>query len=118
MNWLSWTWFAPARLKSFDWDNILWIYGIGVILVLMLLRWLFVYRFRQRLPIALTNKDLRSDPISILRLVPSLLFSIATALILVALARPQSTNEQIDQWSEGIDIMLTIDISESMKIED
>lgn len=36
----------------------------------------------------------------------------------MALARPQTTNEQVEQWSEGIDIMLVIDISESMQIQD
>jgi len=39
-------------------------------------------------------------------------------VIIVSLARPQTTNEQVEQWSEGIDIVLNIDISESMKIED
>jgi Ca-activated chloride channel family protein len=40
------------------------------------------------------------------------------ALILIALARPQKTNEKVEQWTEGIDIMMVIDISESMQIED
>lgn len=40
------------------------------------------------------------------------------ALLLVTVARPQRTNEQVEQWSEGIDIALVLDISESMKIED
>jgi Ca-activated chloride channel family protein len=39
-------------------------------------------------------------------------------LTLVALARPQKTNEKVEQWTEGIDIMLAIDISQSMQIED
>tara|TARA_B110000208_G_scaffold119864_1_gene146507 strand:- start:2640 stop:3449 length:810 start_codon:yes stop_codon:yes gene_type:complete len=40
------------------------------------------------------------------------------ALVILALARPQTTDEQIEQWSEGIDIMMVIDISESMQIQD
>ena len=36
----------------------------------------------------------------------------------VAMARPQKTNEKVEQWTEGIDIMLAIDISQSMQIED
>lgn len=39
-------------------------------------------------------------------------------LILTAMARPQKTNEKIEQWTEGIDIILAIDISQSMQIED
>ncbi|MDZ7650591.1 MAG: hypothetical protein U5K54_27525 [Cytophagales bacterium] len=34
------------------------------------------------------------------------------------MARPQKTNEKVEQWTEGIDIMLAIDISQSMQIED
>jgi Ca-activated chloride channel family protein len=40
------------------------------------------------------------------------------ALLLVALARPQKTNEKVEQWTEGIDIMIALDISQSMQIED
>lgn len=39
-------------------------------------------------------------------------------LLLVAMARPQKTNEQVDQWTEGIDIVIALDISQSMQIED
>jgi hypothetical protein len=39
-------------------------------------------------------------------------------LILIALARPQRYQERIEQTSEGIDIMLVMDVSESMLLED
>ena len=37
---------------------------------------------------------------------------------MVALARPQKNNEKVEQWTEGIDIMIGLDISRSMEIED
>ncbi len=117
-NWLSFEWFTPGRLQSFDWENILWFYAILLIPVLFLIRWLIIYQFRQKLPIALTKKDLKSDPISFLRFIPGIFFTLSLLLMLMAMARPQSTNEQTEQWSEGIDIMLTVDISQSMQIED
>ncbi len=43
---------------------------------------------------------------------------LSLALLLTALARPQKTDEQVEQWTEGIDIMIALDISESMQIED
>ena len=49
---------------------------------------------------------------------PSILLFFVFSLIIVALARPQKTNEKVEQWTEGIDIMLVVDISESMQIED
>ena len=53
-----------------------------------------------------------------MRFIPNLLFIISITLIILSLARPQKSNEKVDRWSEGIDIMLVIDISESMQIED
>jgi Ca-activated chloride channel family protein len=46
------------------------------------------------------------------------LISLILTLIIISIARPQKTNEKVEQWTEGIDIMLVIDISESMQIED
>jgi Ca-activated chloride channel family protein len=40
------------------------------------------------------------------------------AFICMALARPQRTNEKVEQWTEGIDIMIALDISQSMQIGD
>jgi Ca-activated chloride channel family protein len=117
-DWWQWRWFSPSVWENFDWAESWWLYGIILIPVFFLLRWLVVFQFRQKLPVALTEKDIRSDWVSVLRWFPALVFSLALALIFVALARPQSTNERVDQWSEGIDIMLTIDISQSMQIED
>ena len=49
---------------------------------------------------------------------PFILRVIALALIIVVLARPQSTNKWQNSEIEGIDIMLAIDVSTSMLAED
>lgn len=118
LDWLSTRWFTQEKLESFDWVNTSWLYGIVLIPVIFIIRWLMAHQLGQKLPVALQEKDLRSDLFSFLRFIPIILFSLTLTLIFVALARPQSTHEQVEQWSEGIDIMLTIDISESMQIED
>ncbi len=53
-----------------------------------------------------------------LRHLPYLLKLIAAALIIIALARPQSSSEWEESTTEGIDIVLTMDISSSMLAED
>lgn len=116
--WLSLEWFNPDRLQSFQWENPILFYLIPVLPLFIILRWLFSSYLKQNLPIALTKKDLRSEPVTYLRFIPSVFFLLSLALIVVALARPQTTNEEVEQWSEGIDIVLNIDISESMQIED
>ena len=49
---------------------------------------------------------------------PFLLRMIALALLIIVLARPQSTNSWQNSETEGIDIMLALDISTSMLAED
>ena len=53
-----------------------------------------------------------------LRHVPFLLRMLAIALLIVVLARPQSTNSWSNSSTEGIDIMLAMDISGSMLAQD
>lgn len=117
-NWFSPEWFKPEVLRNFDWQYPAWFYVLLIIPFLFLLRWLIASQFNQKLPIALSKKNLKSDPITFLRFIPPVFFLFSLALIIIALARPQTTNEQVEQWSEGIDIVMTIDISESMRIED
>lgn len=45
-------------------------------------------------------------------------YSIAAGFMIIALARPQIENVTIEQEAEGIDIMISIDISSSMLAED
>ena len=117
-NWFSLEWFRPENFQRFDWQQAEWFYALALIPLLLLLRWLISVQLKQKLPIALTKADLRSSPITYLRFIPPVFFILSLALIIVSLARPQTTNEQIEEWSEGIDIVLNIDISESMRIED
>lgn len=49
---------------------------------------------------------------------PPLLQWIAFALVVCAMARPQYQNTTVERNAEGIDIVLTLDISTSMKAED
>ena len=53
-----------------------------------------------------------------LRHVPFLLRMVLIALLIVVLARPQSTNSWQNSSTEGIDIMLSMDISGSMLAQD
>lgn len=116
--WYSPQWFTPTVFKNYTWENPLFLYGILAIPLLLLIRWLLKYYLNQKLPVALVKSDLKNSPMHILRFLPDILLSIVLALILVALARPQKTNEKVEQWTEGIDIMIALDISQSMQIED
>ncbi|MEP2667681.1 MAG: VWA domain-containing protein [Cyclobacteriaceae bacterium] len=116
--WYSLSWFYPSTLQGFAWATPLYLYLLFLVPVLFILRWLFKYFFNQKLPVALVKSDLKSTPINLIRLIPDFILAFILALVLVALARPQKTNEKVEQWTEGIDIILAIDISQSMQIED
>tara|TARA_A100000171_G_scaffold51975_1_gene68311 strand:+ start:905 stop:1954 length:1050 start_codon:yes stop_codon:yes gene_type:complete len=117
-SWLSIEWFTPEGFKSFDWAFEIFLYALPLILILFLLKWLIGTKVKQKLAVALPKQDIEKSWTSYLRIIPNLLIALALAMFIIALARPQRTNEQVEQWTEGIDIMLIIDISESMQIED
>jgi len=116
--WYSLSWFLPSSFSGYTWENPVFLYGILLVPLLFMARWISHYFFNQKLPVALVKSDLKSSALTLLRLLPEIVLASVIALVLVALARPQKTNEKVEQWTEGIDIMLAIDISQSMQIQD
>lgn len=117
-NWFSFSWFYPSTFQNVTWEYKFFLMFLLAIPAFYVLRWLLNIRLKQRLTIALPEKQIKSDPVSLLRFIPDVLFAMMMALLIVALARPQTSNEKVEQWTEGIDIMLVIDISRSMTIQD
>ncbi len=116
--WYSPEWFSFSTLNSFTWENDAFLYLLIAIPLLFLFRWLWRYKFNQKLPVAVTQKDLHVSPLTLIRLIPELILMLVLAFICLALARPQKTNEKVEQLTEGIDIMIALDISQSMQIQD
>lgn len=116
--WYSLDWLNYATLRSFTWENTWALYLLAAVPLLFLVRWLWRLRFNQKLPVAVTSKDISSSWLNLVRLIPEFVLMIAILLMIVAMARPQSNNEKVEQWTEGIDIMIALDISQSMEIED
>jgi Ca-activated chloride channel family protein len=116
--WYSADWFYPSTIKSFSWEHPEVLLGLIIVPLLFIVRWVLRYYFNQKLPVAISQKDLHTSPLNLVRLIPEFLLMLVFMLILTALARPQKTNEKVEQWTEGIDIMVALDISQSMQIED
>ncbi|HEX8530881.1 MAG TPA: VWA domain-containing protein [Cytophagales bacterium] len=116
--WSSVHWFRWDTLREFAWGQPLFLYGIVAVPLLFLFRWLLVVQYRQKLAVAFPSGRLRWSPVGLLRFVPDLLVGGAVALVLVALARPQRVQQRVELFSEGIDIMLVLDVSQSMLAED
>ncbi len=116
--WYSTEWFSWNTISQFTWENRWVLYLLILIPLFLLVKWIYRAFSRQKLPIAVKSSKLRGDVLTLIRFIPDILMILFLALLTVALARPQKTNEKVEQWTEGIDIMLVIDISQSMQIED
>ena len=116
--WFSLDWFNLTTYKSFVWEHHDFLYLVPFIPFLLIIRWVIYLKFRQKLEFAFTSTQIKSNPITWLRFIPDTFFCLFIAMMLIARARPQRSNEQVEFYSEGIDIMICLDISESMLIED
>ncbi len=116
--WFSTHWFQPDVLSAFDWANKEFLLLFFLIPLAFLIKWFVNKGLGQKLPLALPKEQIKWSPIVLLRFVPNMFMLLALVCIVIALGRPQKTNEKVEQWTEGIDIMMVIDISESMQIED
>lgn len=117
-DWFSIDWLSWQTLRSFVWAEKLYLYAIIGVPFLFLFRWLFYTRGQQKLGLSLTSYQLRTNWISYLRFIPPIFFILGVICVLLSLARPQRVRESKEQFSEGIDIMLAMDISESMLATD
>jgi len=72
------------------------------------------FKFSSNALIGNTNPGFRTR----LAFLPTLLKFLAVIFAMMALARPQKANTKVNKNVEGIDIMVAIDVSDSMNIED
>jgi Ca-activated chloride channel family protein len=108
----------PETFQTYDWEN-LWILNlIWIIPLFMLVRKFVKFLKNPVLELSLPKKISRNNPWTYLRLIPTFFFFITLILVVVALGRPQRSNERVEQYTEGIDIILVMDISESMDLQD
>jgi Ca-activated chloride channel family protein len=116
--WFSKYWFLPSTFSSFDWVHPLYLYGLPLIPILFLLRDWLRGNSTQKLNVAFPTNDIKSSWVSFLRFIPGIFLSLTIGLILISLARPQRSISESEQYTEGIDIMLAMDISKSMDDKD
>ncbi|HEV7351489.1 VWA domain-containing protein [Telluribacter sp.] len=116
--WFSFEWFGWNTLRSFHWEYPYFLYAIPAIPLLLWLRYLFHRGARQHLAMPYEATATAEDWLTRLRYVQPVAVVLALTMVLVSLARPQVITERTDRYSEGIDIMLLLDISDSMLEKD
>jgi Ca-activated chloride channel family protein len=126
--WYSIQWFRPSQWTQFHIANPLALTLIPAIMLLFAVRYYIHRRSQQRLNITLEPMQSLLGQSSVSRTYHTMLNSlrylmpisvfIGVALVLIALSRPQIIREQREEQSDGIDIMLAMDVSESMTESD
>ncbi|MGY6520167.1 MAG: vWA domain-containing protein [Mongoliitalea sp.] len=111
-------WFMPDTFRGFDWENLWALHLLWAVPMLLLLRKFIKFLKNPVLELSLPGSVAQNNPWTYLRLIPGLFFLLGLWFVIIALARPQKTNERVEQYTEGIDIMLVLDISESMDLQD
>jgi Ca-activated chloride channel family protein len=97
-------------------------YFVLFALIPLAIVWYFFWHKKRQLEIKLTyDPGISSGNVvftTILGALPYLFIITSLSLVIVSLARPQESNTFKEQFAEGIDIILTIDISKSMETAD
>ncbi|WP_400190277.1 VWA domain-containing protein [Hymenobacter sp. B81] len=106
-----------STLAGYAWAHPRLLLLLPVVPLLFLLRELLAQR-RPRLEVAFVHGQVRGHWSAGLRFVPDLVLALSLAFGIVALARPQRTDERIEQTGRGIDIVLAVDVSASMELGD
>ena len=103
----------------FEYPKVLWLLAVPVLLIVHYL-WLELSGRRPHVRVSASAPWTVSGPsvLSWLRHLPFILRIAAICLIIVALARPRSSTEREKIDTEGIDIVLAMDVSSSMLARD
>ena len=109
--------FRYATLAAYQWQHPWLLLLLPLVPLLFGLRRLLARR-RARVVVAFGPGAARRDWAALLRFVPDIVLATSICWALVALARPQRTNERTEQTGRGLDLVLALDVSGSMAIED
>lgn len=114
MEWLSLQWFDWYWLRNLRWEYPQMLYLLPFVPALFWLRSVMHKNDKQYVKVSSLHRSHFMSWVTLLRLVPPSLYALALMLGIVAVARPQTVTSKTDRFSEGIDIVLAVDISESM----
>jgi Ca-activated chloride channel family protein len=106
-----------TTLAGYQWQQPRLLLLIAAVPLLFFLRRVLARR-RSRVAVAFGPGPVRRDWMAALRFVPDVVLGLAISFAIIALARPQRTDERVEQSGRGIDIVLALDVSGSMEIQD
>ncbi|MGL4632552.1 MAG: vWA domain-containing protein [Leadbetterella sp.] len=118
MNWFSLKWFLPQTFQSFEWGNLLLLWLLLFVPIMFFLKWVFRANSRNIVSLSIGSLKKNISYFSWLRHLIPFFFTLGVICVILAIARPQLEDEESDNYAKGIDIVLGIDISDSMLEQD
>jgi len=114
LEWLDIEWFLPQTFWNFEYQNA-WVWWV-MPFALASIWWVF-YSGKTGLSFAFSSRKMPAKGLY-WRFLPPVIYTFALFFLLVALARPIRIDKKRQHQTEGIDIVLTLDISPSMSYLD
>lgn len=107
-----------STLSAYTWAHPRLLLLLPAVVLLFLLREGLAQRRRAKLGVAFVRGQARAHWSALLRFVPDVVLALSLMMGVLALARPQRTDERVQQSGRGIDIVLAVDVSASMELQD
>lgn len=117
-DWTSTYWFQWQALSNFYWDEPNYVYALVLVPFIFLLRHYIQRRTQVGFPVASINSKIERNWTVYLRFIAPVFMGLFLVFIIIALCRPQLVLNNQNKQSEGIDIALALDVSESMYFTD
>jgi Ca-activated chloride channel homolog len=117
-DWFSFYWFKPSTITAFEWGNSYFLWLLLAIPLLFFLKWVFGSHQKNTISLSIENLRETTNYFAWLRYTIPFFFTLGMCMLILAMARPQLENTTADNYGNGIDIALAIDISESMTAKD
>ncbi|OON68577.1 VWA domain-containing protein [Hymenobacter sp. CRA2] len=107
-----------STLTSYTWAHPRALLLLPAVVLLFLLREGLAQHRRQQLGVAFVRGQARGHWSALLRFIPDIVLGLSLMAGVLALARPQRPDERVEQSGRGIDIVLVVDVSASMELQD
>ena len=117
--WYALQWLSLEQLQRFEWQHPAYLYGLlGLPCLWALLLW--QKRYLSHIKVAAEPKTWSQmhSWVAYLHHLPQLVLLLCLGFIALAIARPQKVDKLVERSNVGIDIVLVMDISKSMEIQD
>lgn len=114
MEWFSLQWFDWHWIRNLRWEYPQLLYLLPLVPAIFWLRSIIHKKDKQYVRVSGIQRSYFMQWVTLLRIFPPLFYALGLGFAIVAIARPQTVTNKADRLSEGIDIVIAIDISESM----